>query len=256
VQHHLAHVYACMAEFSLSGEYLGFSFDGTGYGDDEKLLGGEVFVGDERMFSFKPLKLLGGEKAIKEPRRVALSMLFDRYSLEEVLELDLDLVKSFSLSEIKMLHQSHTKNLNAPQSSSVGRLFDAVASFTNLLQFQSYEGEAGLICEQNYNAEITKTFEYKIADGIIDIEYDFFDKDLVSIFINTLAKIVVDISKTQKMEVILSGGVFQNKTLLELTTCRLEKENINYYFQQETAINDGGIALGQAYFEVMKNKEF
>ena len=248
VQHHLAHMYACKAEFGLNGDYLGFSFDGTGYGDDGTLWGGEVFVDDERKYSFKQIKLLGGEKAIKEPRRVALSMLFDRYPLEEILSFDLELVKSFTESEIKILYQSHTKNLNAPSSSSVGRIFDAIASFANLLQFQSYEGEAGLICEQNYNKDISQSFKYKIVDGVIDIEFDFFDKELVSKFINTLVQIVIDIAKVEKMEVILSGGVFQNKTLLELIISELEKENITHYHQQETAINDGGIALGQAYY--------
>ena len=248
VQHHLAHIYACKAEFGLSGEYLGFSFDGTGYGSDKKLWGGEIFVGDERKYSFKPLKLLGGEKAIKEPRRVALSMLFDNYSLDEVLSLDAEVIKSFKQSEIKILHQSHTKNLNAPLSSSVGRLFDAIASFSNLLQFQTYEGEAGLICEQNYNQDVRDAYEYNIDNGIIDIEFDFFDKDLVSKFINSLAQIVIDISKQEKMEVVLSGGVFQSKTLLELVASGLEEEKIKHYYQRETAINDGGIALGQAYY--------
>ncbi|WP_324173019.1 carbamoyltransferase HypF [Sulfurimonas sp.] len=251
VQHHLAHIYATKAEFALDGDYLGFSFDGTGYGDDGLLWGGEIFLGDKRKYTFKSIKLLGGEKAIKEPRRVALSMLFDRYTLDEVLSLNLELIQSFKESEIKILHQSYTKNLNAPKSSSVGRVFDAIASFLNLLHFQTYEGEAGLICEQNYKPEITKVFEYKIIDGVIDIEFDLFDKDLVSIYINTLCKIVIDISKLEKKEVILSGGVFQNKTLLELIIKELKKENIKYYFQQETSINDGGIALGQAYYQVM-----
>ena len=248
VQHHLAHIYACKAEFCLSDKYLGFVFDGTGYGSNGLLWGGEVFVGETRKYSFRPLKLLGGEKAIKEPRRVALSMLFDSYSLDEVLSLDLETVKSFKEEEIKILHQSYLKNLNAPLSSSVGRLFDAMASFANLLQFQTYEGEAGLICEQNYNPHITKSFKYKIINGVIDIEFDFFDKDLVSLFINSLVKIVLDISKLEKMEVILSGGVFQNKTLLELIIKELRRENIKYYYQQNTPINDGGIALGQLYY--------
>ncbi|MDB2562131.1 carbamoyltransferase HypF [Sulfurimonas sp.] len=248
VQHHLAHIYACKAEFGLSGNYLGFSFDGTGYGDDGSLWGGEVFVGNERKYSFKQIKLLGGEKAIKEPRRVALSMLFDTLDLDEVLALDIELVKSFTASEIKILHQSHSKNLNAPLSSSVGRVFDAMASFGNLLQFQSYEGEAGLICEQHYSKEISRAFKYTIIDGVIDIEFDFFDKDIVSVFINTLVEIVVDISKKEQIEVILTGGVFQNKTLLKLIESTLKVENIKYYSQQDTAINDGGIALGQAYY--------
>ncbi|MDO8453972.1 MAG: carbamoyltransferase HypF [Sulfurimonas sp.] len=273
VGHHLAHIYACKAEFGLTNDYLGFSFDGTGYGDDKvngeagegalgcgTLWGGEVFVGDVRKYHFKPIKLLGGEKAIKEPRRVALSMLFDVLSLEEVQELDLACVKEFSHENLKLLHQSHTKNLNAPQSSSVGRMFDAIASFSDIAQTISYEGESGLLCESYYDENITKRFNYVITDGVIDIkivEYILNNKldkqELNSIFINTLAEIIINISKKEKLEVILSGGVFQNKTLLGLTAKRLEKENITYFYQQQTAINDGGIALGQAYFCVKNN---
>ncbi|MCX6052488.1 MAG: carbamoyltransferase HypF [Campylobacterales bacterium] len=259
VQHHLAHIYACKAEFGLHGDYLGFSFDGTGYGDGGTLWGGEIFIGDERKYHFKPIKLLGGEKAIKEPRRVALSMLFDKLSLEEVLELDLACTKEFPHANIKMLHQSHTKNLNAPQSSSVGRLFDAIASFADIAQTISYEGESGLLCESFYDENIKECFDFKIENSVIELKivefilHNSYDKKLlVSMFINTLVKIIVEISKTEKLEVILSGGVFQNKTLLELATCGLEKENIPYFFQQQTAINDGGIALGQAYYACSK----
>jgi hydrogenase maturation protein HypF len=248
VQHHLAHIYACKAEFGLHGDYLGFSFDGTGYGEQATLWGGEVFVGDTRKYSFKTIKLLGGEKAIKEPRRVSLSMLFQRYTLEMIMKLPLACVAAFSKEEIKILHQSYTKNLNAPPSSSVGRMFDAVASFANLLQFQSYEGEAGLLCENSYKPQITEAFEYTINEGVIEIAFDFFDKEIVSKFMNTLVNIVVDIAKREKMDLILSGGVFQNKTLLELLIKEFERENIKYFFQQETALNDGGIALGQAYY--------
>jgi len=251
MQHHLAHIYACKAEFGLTKKYLGFSFDGTGYGDDETLWGGEIFVGDKRKYHFKSIKLLGSSKAIKEPRRVALSMLFDRYSLNEVLDMNLASVKSFSQNEIKILHQSYTKNLNAPLSSSVGRLFDAIASFSDILHFQSYEGEAGLMCEQYYDKTQNNLFEYTIEDGIIDIKFDFFCKDIISLFINTLVKIIIDISLKQKMEVILSGGVFQNKTLLELVTNALEKQKIKYYYQKSTTINDGCISLGQAYYSIL-----
>ena len=255
VQHHLAHIYACQAEFGLSGDYLGFSFDGTGYGDDGTLWGGEIFLGDKRKYHFKPIKLLGGEKAIKEPRRVALSMLFDRYTLDEVLNLDLPVIKIFKEAEIKILHQSFTKNLNAPQSSSVGRLFDAIASLADILHFQNYEGEAGLMCEEQYNSSIQNSFEYTVIDGVIDIGFDFFDKDIVSKFINTLGKIIVDISIKEKIEVILSGGVFQNKTLLEIAIKELKKQNIKYYYQKQTIINDSGISLGQAYWAIIKERQ-
>jgi len=259
VQHHLAHIYACKAEFGLVDDYLGFSFDGTGYGDEDTLWGGEVFVGDSRRYRFKEIKLLGGEKAIREPRRVALSMLFDELSLEEVLKLEFDVVKSFSIAELKMLHQSYIKSLNAPKTSSVGRLFDAIASFSNIAQTISYEGESGLLCESYYDKGMKKYFNYTINNGVIDIkivEYILKDKigkkELSSMLINTLVKIIIDISKIEKLEVILSGGVFQNKTLLQLICKELRQEKIKYYSQQETAINDGGIALGQAYYVLSK----
>ncbi|WP_455757260.1 carbamoyltransferase HypF [Sulfurimonas sp.] len=252
VGHHLAHIYACKAEYELQGDYLGFSFDGTGYGDDGTLWGGEVFVGDERKYHFKPLKLLGGVKAIKEPRRVALSMLFDKLSLQEVEKLNLACANSFPHAELKLLYQSHTKNLNAPFSSSVGRLFDAITSFSDIAQTISYEGESGLLCESYYDEEIEKCFEYGVKDGEIDIKIvefilnNNYDKKLLNtMFINTLVKIIIEISKREKKEVILSGGVFQNKTLLELLACGFEEENITFYSQEQTAINDGGIALGQ-----------
>lgn len=255
VGHHLAHIYACKAEFELYGDYLGFSFDGTGYGDDGKLWGGEVFVGDERKYHFRPIKLLGGAKAIKEPRRVALGILFDTMSFEDVQKLDLACVKEFSDAELKMLHQSYSKNLNAPLSSSVGRLFDALASFSDIAQCITYEGESGLLCESFYDESIKSSFNYTIVHGEIDIkivefilDHEYDKKLLNSMFINTLTNIIVDISKREKMEVILSGGVFQNRTLLELVASELEDEKIICHFQNKTAINDGGIALGQAYY--------
>lgn len=253
VQHHLAHIYATKAEFNLDNkEYLGFSFDGTGYGEDGTLWGGEVFVGDERKYHFKAIKLLGGAKAIKEPRRVALSMLFDKYTLDEVLNLELDTVKAFQKYEIIMLHNSYNKNLNAPLSSSVGRIFDGVISLAGLLQIQSYEGEAGLLCEKDYMSSDVK-FDYSINDGEIEIEYDFFVEDIVTRFINTLISIIIDISKIEQKEVILSGGVFQNKTLLSKVIEELNKRKINHYYQQLTPTNDSGISLGQIYNTILHN---
>lgn len=242
IQHHLAHIYSVKAEFGLKGDYLGFSFDGTGVGDDGSLWGGEVFVGDERVYHFKPIKLLGGEKAIKESKRVALSLLFEKYTLDEVLTFKLP----FNQSEIKILYQSWTKNLNAPLTSSLGRLFDGIASLANLVDVQSYEGEAGLLCEKAYKNQ-DGSFRYKIDDKIIDIEYDFFDKDIVTKFINTIVNIVVDIAKRENLDVILSGGVFQNKILLELICKRFEEDSIRYYYNQVLPINDSSISVGQIY---------
>ncbi len=243
VQHHLAHIYACKAEFCLSGEYLGFSFDGTGYGDDGLLWGGEIFVGDKRKYNFKPIKLLGGERAIKEPRRVALSLLFDRYPLDDVLSFKLP----FTKNEINLLYKSYTKNLNAPLSTSVGRLFDGIASLAGICDFQTYEGEAGLLCEMAYKPKCKSHFQFDIKNNQIEIDFDYFDKDIVTKFINTLVEIVIFIALEEKLEVILSGGVFQNKILLELIIKKLKKQNILFYYQRNTPINDGGISLGQIW---------
>ncbi len=174
-------------------------------------------------------------------------MLFNRYTLDEVLEMEFEFLKGISTSNIKLLYQSYTKDLNAPLSSSVGRLFDGVASIANLLQLQSYEGEAGLMCEMAYDKYESGYYEYKIVDGVIDIKFDFYDQNIVSKFINTLTNVVVDISKKEDLNVILSGGVFQNKTLLELICSRLKQSGIKYYTQEQTPINDGGISLGQIY---------
>jgi len=253
VQHHIAHLYSVMAEHNLSNSYTSFIFDGTGLGDDKTLWGGEIFVGENRKYHFKPIKLIGGEKAIKSPRRVALSMLFDKFGF------DLDKIKRFNFGfsevELKILYQSWSKNLNSPLSSSVGRIFDAIASFENLCQIQTYEGEAGMVSEWKIKNEELKIkngeFDYDINGGVIEINFDFFDKNLVIKFYNTLAKIIIDIAKMEGLAIILSGGVFQNKTLLEMIIKNFKKENLEFFYNQTTPINDGGISLGQIYHTVL-----
>ena len=246
IQHHLAHLFSVKAQYNLNGNYTSFIFDGTGLGDDGTLWGGEVFVNDKRKYHFKPIKLLGGEKAIKECKRVALILLFEKYSLNDLLILDLPTIKAFDIPEIKMLYTIWQKNLNSPLSSSVGRLFDVVASLGGVCQIQSYEGEAGLLTEQGLKI-IDESLEYKLQNNIIDIKFDFFDKDIISKFYATLVNIIVDISLKENLPVILSGGVWQNKTLLELVCQALDKQSIKYYYNTTTPINDGGIALGQIW---------
>jgi hydrogenase maturation protein HypF len=246
IQHHLAHLFSVKAEHNLSGKYTSFIFDGTGLGEDGTLWGGEIFVNGKRKYHFKPIKLLGGEKAIKEPKRVALSLLFDSYSLNNILKLKLPTIKVFSKSELKLLYYSWNKNINAPKSSSIGRYFDAIASLGDICQTQTYEGEAGLLSEQNLKI-IDESLEYKLQNNIIDIKFDFFDKNIISKFYATLVNIIVDISKKENLPVILSGGVWQNKTLLESVSQALDKQNIKYYYNTTTPINDGGIALGQVW---------
>ncbi len=261
VQHHLAHIYSVKAEHNLQKEsYIGFSFDGTGYGLDDTLWGGDIFINDIREYSFKPIKLLGGTKAIKEPRRVALALLFEHFNLEDILKLDLPLLETFSQSEIRLLFQSYQKNLNCFETSSVGRLFDAVASFCNLSQVLSYEGESGLYIERYYNEKSDVTFEYTIENKIIDIKIvDFilnnsFDSKLLStMLINTLVKIIIELSLQYDLDILLSGGVFQNKTLLEKVLQELKIHNKKYYINEKIPPNDGGVSLGQIYYSLLSS---
>lgn len=262
IQHHYAHVLSTMAEHKLDEDILAFAFDGTGYGDDGNIWGGEVFIANrskyDRVYHFDYFKLLGGEKAVKEPRRVALSLLFDNFSLDEILNMNNPCVNSFSKNEIEMFYKMWQKGLNAPLTSSMGRVFDAISSFAGILQTQTYEGETGLQIEKYYDESTNNSYEYEIKENII--KFDSVIKEIVlennkkvicTKFINTISKLIVDISKKFNLKVVLTGGVFQNKTLLEKIIKELKNENIKYYFSSSTPLNDQGISIGQLYF---KNK--
>lgn len=264
VQHHYAHLLATMAEFQLEDKVLGFAFDGTGYGDDGTIWGGEVMVADnqnyERICNFTPIRLLGGEKAIKEPRRSALSLLFEAYTLDEIHSLKLSLLEEFSQDEINILHRAWEKGINAPFSSSVGRLFDAVASFADIVHVSSFEGESGLLMEQYVDEKITGIFPFEMDNGIINLQsmvesiIDMKDKkEIVTTFLNTVIELIFHIAKNHtELPMLFSGGVFQNKVLVEKISKRCKAENRTCYFQNVTAINDGGIALGQAWYALHK----
>ncbi|MCT7616726.1 carbamoyltransferase HypF [Aliarcobacter butzleri] len=261
VQHHYAHILSVMAENGLEDEVLGFAFDGTGYGDDGNIWGGEVFIASRKEYKrinhIKYFKLLGGEMAIKEPKRVALSLLFDIFTLDEILALDSFVVKAFSKEEIKTLYTMWQKGLNAPFCSSIGRLFDAISSFANILHTQTFEGETGLLIEENYDNSIKDNYEYKIVDENIDItpmiRQIIKDKDkkvISSKFINTLVNIIIEISNKHKnLPVVFSGGVFQNKTLLELLIKKFKGQGRVFYFNIDVPTNDEGISIGQLYYQ-------
>lgn len=261
VQHHYAHVLACMAEFNLNQQVLAFSWDGSGLGDDGTLWGGELLLADtssyQRLLYLKPFKLLGGDLANHQPRRIALSLLFAEMSLAELLALDSPTVKAFSQSEIQQLHQMYQQNLNSPLSSSIGRLFDAVASLLGLLQTLDYEGQSGLLLETLYDEQIVAAYDFAIINGQIEIQpmlnqllrqqqEKIEASVMVSQFFNMLVNLIEQLAdQYADLAVVLTGGVFQNKVLLNLISQRFENRAQKLYFQQQTPINDGAIALGQ-----------
>lgn len=259
IQHHYAHVLSTMAEYNLDEKVLAFAFDGTGFGDDGNIWGGEVFIATKsdfkRVHHLKYFKLLGGEKAVKEPKRVALALLFENFSLDEVLNMQNSVTNQFTQKEIEMLHKMWEKGLNTPKTSSLGRLFDAISSFANILHTQTYEGETGFQIEKYYDSSIKEAYLYKLKDEIIDFSYAIDeilqDNDKTTIcskFINMISNIIVEISKEYDLKVILTGGVFQNRVLLENVTNRLKELNKEFYFNKSSCINDQGISLGQIYF--------
>lgn len=260
VQHHHAHILSVILEQRIQGRVLGVSFDGTGYGDDHTLWGGEFLVcGDDPSYSriahFKPFLLLGGIKAIKEPRRIALAMAFEVMGLEDIQKTKI--ANCFTPAELTLLYQSYQNKINAPSTSSVGRMFDGVASLLGIVHFLSFEGESGLKMEPYYNEKINDYYSYSIDSGLIN--YDKMISGLiqeenrergVSMFFNTLIEIIVSMAHSQKLPLVLSGGVFQNKVLVTLIFKRLEAEGIKYYFPQNIPPNDGSIALGQIAYGI------
>ena len=252
VQHHYAHILATMGINNIRSKVLGVSFDGTGYGDDNNLWGGEFLICDykgyKRVNHFNYFKLLGGTLAIKEPRRVALSFLFDIYG-KDTLDMNNNTINSFSKGELKTFYTLWEKNINSPLTSSCGRLFDLVASLLNIVQISSYEGESGLLLESYYDSSITDYFEFDINNKIIDFKYIVIQilKEqnhfiAVSKFFNTLVEIIYEMGKKYKLPIVLGGGVFQNRVIIKLLIEKIP----NIILPKEFISNDSSIAYGQA----------
>jgi hydrogenase maturation protein HypF len=251
VQHHYAHILGVMVEKQIDGKVFGVAFDGTGYGDDGKLWGGEFMVCDyqryERVAHLNYFKLLGGAKAIKEPRRVALSLLFEMYG-EEAFDLETPTIQAFSEIELRSYYTAWQKGLNAPLSSSMGRLFDAAASLLGVCQVMSFEGESGMLLEELYDAGVEGHYSFVYDEGRIDL-LSMLKEMLnetntvvaVSKFFHTLVEMIAVVYAPYDLPLVLSGGVFQNRVLLALVLQRFP----NAIISNAVPPNDGGIVLGQ-----------
>jgi hydrogenase maturation protein HypF len=261
VQHHYAHALACMAEHDLHAPALAFIWDGTGLGDDGTLWGGEVLLADrqgfERLFHLETFKLIGGEAAVLQPRRAALAWLFKYFALTEVTAMDLPVIKTFTPQELQQFHRMHRQDLNCPLTTSMGRVFDAAASLLDLVQELDYEGQSGLLLESYYDPGVKEAYAYRIAGSEIilqpmwtqmlqDLSQRLPLSRIVSRFFNVLVNVVTELAAAYpSREVIVGGGVFQNRLLLSLLLTRFHAQGRTLYFQHKTPINDGAIALGQ-----------
>jgi hydrogenase maturation protein HypF len=275
VQHHIAHVLSCMAENEIAPPALGVSWDGTGYGLDGTIWGGEFFlVTDdhvERIAHLRPFRLPGGDKAVKEPRRTALGLLHEISGDAIFEQKKLATIAAFSAPELATLKTMLAKKLNSPVTTSMGRLFDAVASLVNLRQQIRFEGHAAMelefamegveideayslpiaACEdarptKTPNSEIILDWSPMIEAILVDVQKGASVGIISAKFHNALAEGIVAVAKhAGHNRVVLSGGCFQNRYLTERVVRRLQAEGFRPYWHQRVPPNDGGIALGQ-----------
>jgi hydrogenase maturation protein HypF len=263
VQHHHAHVRAGMAEHGLSGPVLGVAWDGTGFGTDGTIWGGEFLrvtkQGFERVAHLRTFRLPGGERAVREPRRSAVGVLYELLGSEVLARDDLPPLASFSAHERGLLLGMLRGGVNSPRTSSGGRLFDAVAALLDIRQRVQFEGQAAMELEFAVEAsEAGAAYPFAIDEaGVIDwgpmIRAILDERVLGSTtsrvarrFHDTLADIIVSAAGLAREPiVVLTGGCFQNVYLLERTVTRLRQADFRVYWPERIPPNDGGIALGQ-----------
>ena len=273
VQHHHAHIAACLAEHQYAidcNQVLGIALDGLGYGDDGTLWGGEFLVADycsfERLSSFEPVAIPGGEKASYEPWRNTFAHLHAALGWPETEQKfgHLELVKFLNSKPLEQIATMIDRHLNAPKISSAGRLFDAVAGALNIFRDGvSFEGQAAMALQaqaerwsgqaQSYNVDIGKTISWKpVWTGILnDLSDDLPTRAIAARFHNSLISVIaataIKIARDTNIDtVVLSGGVFQNKLLCEGISKALSLQNLKVLIPQKYPANDGGISLGQA----------
>jgi hydrogenase maturation protein HypF len=264
IQHHHAHIASCMTEHGHPGdtEVIGIAFDGTGYGEDGAIWGGEVLVADyvtyERVYHLCYVPMAGGDKAIREPWRVALAWMekagLDSKELPNFLE-------AIDSKTIKIVRQQMKLEVNSPPTSSMGRLFDAVASMIGIRHVVNYEAQAAIELEALIDMDEKGYYQIEILDGVIDpspmirsivadVKAGVGGSVISAKFHNSITRVVIEVCVKLResrgiIEVVLSGGVWQNMALLGKVVHRLREGGFTVYVQRQAPANDGGVALGQ-----------
>ncbi len=264
VQHHHAHVAACMAEHGLQGPVLGFAWDGTGYGPDGTVWGGETLLCEgaeyRRVAHLRTFALPGGDRAVREPRRSALGLLFELFG-PAAAEHAADW---FRPRELDNLLSILNRKIHSPRTSSMGRLFDAVAAICGLPTVITFEGQAAMALE--YAADENERGSYQCLlsslDDRIVIDWEPLIRGVLTDraagvhvsrisarFHNALAEMAVAVAQSLKttLPIVLSGGCFQNALLAERVHRRLSDAGFSVHNHHRTPPGDGCIALGQAF---------
>jgi hydrogenase maturation protein HypF len=276
VQHHHAHLAACLAENGAAGPALGVTWDGTGYGLDGTIWGGEFLLGDAagfvRVAHLRPFRLPGGDAAVKGPRRVALALLWELYG-EASLEMDdLAPIRALPASERQVLSQMLCRGLSAPVTTSAGRLFDGVAALLGLHQQVTFEGQAAMALEYAADPAVSGAYPMALstqrsrADSSFIVHHSSLVLDwqplieallhdlrsgiptgaLAARFHNGLAAAIVAVAQAVgQPRVALTGGCFQNRLLLKRSAGQLRQAGFDVLLHRQVPPNDGGISLGQ-----------
>jgi hydrogenase maturation protein HypF len=265
VQHHHGHVAACMADNGLDGlkPVIGLTYDGTGYGTDGAIWGGEILVADykdfQRAYHLDYFPLPGGDAAIKHPARIALSLL---WSIGAEWEDWLAPVSDLCFEERQALRIQLEHKLNTARTSSMGRLFDAVASLAGVRQKVNYEAQAAIEFEGIVDPSEPGRYEFEIKEGVVyyqeciraliaDVRRRIAIPKIAARFHNGLAEVSRRVCNEIKLktginEVALSGGTWQNMYLLQQVTQLLSEDGFKVYIHRHVPANDGGLSLGQA----------
>ncbi len=274
VQHHHAHIASVLAEHGLSGPIIGVAADGTGYGTDGAIWGCEIMTADllgfERLAHLTYVPLPGGEQAVRQPWRMAAVYLSQTYG-DAFLELDIPFVHQINHSKWRTLAHMITRGINSPPTSSLGRLFDAIAALVGLCSETLYEGQAAIELEvqawKGTPCEYPQSGSYPFAVGdqrlaaldifpmiraiVGDIQQGTPIPQIARRFHYSIAELLATAcfnvrEQTGLKTVALSGGIFQNRLLLELLKVRLEEMAFQVYINRRVPPNDGGLSLGQA----------
>lgn len=269
IQHHHAHIASVMQEYSLKKPVIGVSFDGTGFGTDRNIWGGEFLLtnrrGFKRLAHLKYNKMPGGEKVIREPWRMVLSILGRK---------GFPFIKNAKKEDKELILSMISKDINSPLTSSAGRLFDAAAALLGICEYASCEAEGPIkleaLCQngiqESYDFDILKQNNQYIVDATPlflsmakDLKRQENKRIIATKFHNSIADIITKTIKklskdTGVKNIALSGGVFQNKFLTRKTIKKLLLSKLNVFINNRTPVNDFNISLGQYYVSCNTSK--
>jgi hydrogenase maturation protein HypF len=275
VQHHHAHIVSVMAENGIEGDVIGVSLDGTGFGLDGTIWGGEFLISNltdfERLAHLKKVPMPGSSMAIKEPWRMAMVYLAEAFG-ERAETLEIDFIRRMDFKKWDIMKKMIDQKLNSPLTSSMGRLFDAVSSLLSIRDKVHYEGQAAVELEMMAERGVEEAYPFHIQQGekpwvidstdivrgiVHDLVHGVLRPRISGKFHSTIARIILETCKRIRTEeglsrVALGGGVFQNMLLLSMVFEKLRASGFEVFIHRQVPTNDGGISLGQAVIAHMR----